>query len=804
MKQGAWLGLLLMSMATAVFAETYYVATDGSDENPGSKAGPLRTIQKAAGAARAGDTIIVRDGIYRENVVLRFSGRRGSPIVLKNYPGEKPVIQPGERGEQPPGHGVLLQAQEGYQKPIGWITIEGLEIRYGHDGVKFYNAHDIVIRSCHIHENFNQGVLGNGNRVLIDRNIIAGNGTNQNVQQNLLHGIYATGTAFTITNNLIYSNTAYGIQVAAYDYKEDSMAGPEYAEAKNWLIANNTIAFNKNRAGVVIWQDGVEDCVVQNNILYKNGGVNGILFYSQKGRRHLVRNNIFYPPGENLVSSEEDAYQAADNQHAEPRFVDAGSFDFHLKTGSPAVDAGWADRAPDTDFDGKPRLWDGRVDIGAYEFAHATGVLRIHPDNPRYFTDGSGQAIYLTGSHTWYNLQDSGTIGGPLSHFDYDEYLDLLQSSSHNFMRMWAWESGVNEKYCEPLAYSRTGPGTALDGKPKFDLEKFDREYFSRLRSRVVAAGQRGIYVSIMLFQGWSIYSHGYGNPWPLHPFNKANNINGIDGDANGDGEGKEVHTLQLPAIKSLQEAYVRKVIDTVNDLDNVLYEITNETAIFSRDWQYHMVRYIKSYEAAKPKQHLVGMSAFDSGRAGSMAALWGSPADWIAPQNDGTAGDFMHDPPAADGQKIMISDTDHLWGVGGDRVWAWKSFTRGFHTIYMDPVTKPDGTAEPLWKEARKAMGLTLSQAGRMNLAKMIPRNDLASTQYCLADPGTEYLVYLPKGGEVIVELTANPGPFAVEWIHPVDGTVTPGKAVMGGDKRAFKAPFSGDIVLYIRSKQQ
>jgi len=296
MKWYVWVSLLVLTVATAAPADTYYVATGGSDENPGSEAKPLRTIQKAASLARAGDTILVRGGVYREPVVLRFSGQEGKPIVLKNYPGERPVIQPGELGEQPPGHGLLLQAQEGYQKPIGWIMIEGLEIRYGHDGVKFYNAHDIVIRNCHIHQNWNQGILGNGNRVLIDRNIIAGNGTDKKVAQNLMHGIYATGTAFTITNNLIHSNTAYGIQVAAYDYNKDSMAGPEYAEAKNWLIANNTIAFNKNRAGIVIWQDGVENCVVQNNILYKNGGVNGILFYSQQGRRHPVRNNIFYPP----------------------------------------------------------------------------------------------------------------------------------------------------------------------------------------------------------------------------------------------------------------------------------------------------------------------------------------------------------------------------------------------------------------------------------------------------------------------------------------------------------------------------
>lgn len=372
MRHGAWLSLLLMSMATAVYAETCYVAPDGSDENPGSKTGALRTIQKAAGTARAGDTIILRGGIYREPVVLRFSGRQGRPIVLKNYPGEQPVIQPGRRGEQPPGHGVLLQAQEGYQKPIGWITIEGLEIRYAHDGVKFYNAHDIVIRNCHIHENYNQGILGNGNRVLIDRNIIADNGTNKEAGQNLMHGIYATGSDFTITNNVIHSNTAYGIQVAAYDYNKDSMAGPEYAEAKNWLIANNTIAFNKNRAGVVIWQDGVENCVVQNNILYKNGGVNGILFYSQQDRRHLVRNNIFYPPGENLVTTEENAYEAIDNKQIDPCFVNADSFDFHLKADSPAIEAGTADRAPKTDFEGKTRPQGSKVDIGAYEATFIT------------------------------------------------------------------------------------------------------------------------------------------------------------------------------------------------------------------------------------------------------------------------------------------------------------------------------------------------------------------------------------------------------------------------------------------------
>ncbi|MGD8501034.1 MAG: DUF1565 domain-containing protein, partial [Phycisphaerales bacterium] len=70
MKQVAWLSLLLMCMVSTVFAGTYYVATDGSDENPGSEAEPLRTIQRAASLARAGDTILVRGGVYREAVAL--------------------------------------------------------------------------------------------------------------------------------------------------------------------------------------------------------------------------------------------------------------------------------------------------------------------------------------------------------------------------------------------------------------------------------------------------------------------------------------------------------------------------------------------------------------------------------------------------------------------------------------------------------------------------------------------------------------------------------------------------------------
>jgi len=442
--------------------------------------------------------------------------------------------------------------------------------------------------------------------------------------------------------------------------------------------------------------------------------------------------------------------------------------------------------------------------------APARGPLRVHPANPRYFTDGtrrpdgSVRAVYLTGSHHWNNLLDSARLGQPLTNrFDYDGYLAWLARWHHNFIRMWCWEVGENDLYYEPALWARTGPGAAADGKPRFDLERFNPEYFQRLRSRVLAARDRGIYVAVMLFQGWSIYNHGYGNPWPIHPFNKVNNVNGIDGDADKDGEGKEVHSLQAPAVTRLQEAYVRKVSDTLNDLDNVLYEITNETGIWSKDWQYHMIRFIKKYEATKPKQHPVGITAFDSGREGSMAALLASPADWISPQNDGGSGDYQDDPPANDGRKVIISDTDHLWGVGGDRVWVWKSFTRGHQPIYMDPLRKEDWfkITELEMEGARRAMGHTRRLAERMNLAALTPQPGLASTRYCLAKPGTEYLVYLPLGREVTLDLSAASGKMNVEWMHPTEGTITRAEAVSGGGEGTFQAPFAGDAVLHLWS---
>ncbi|HVW69001.1 MAG TPA: DUF6298 domain-containing protein [Steroidobacteraceae bacterium] len=456
----------------------------------------------------------------------------------------------------------------------------------------------------------------------------------------------------------------------------------------------------------------------------------------------------------------------------------------------------------------------GGVALMAHPIQRPATLLRVS-SNGRYFENAAGQVVELSGSHTWSNLQDNGHGRRPLA-FDYDAYLNFLQANGHDFFRLYVWEQSrwtletADEDYWfyPETPYERTGPGRANDGEPKFDLSKLNQTYFDRLRARVAAAGKRGIYVSIMLFDGWSVAkvkgaSHA-NNPWRGHPFNSANNINGINGDPNGDGSGEETHELLIPAVTAIQDAYVRKVIDTVNDLDNVLYEISNESGQGSQRWQYHMIDLIKSYEAGKPKQHPVGMTVIWPD--GDNADLLASHADWISPNGD------AKNPPLATGAKVIVSDTDHLCGKCGDREWVWKSFTRGENPIFMDAY---DGAGygvggngfkfdDPRVVDVRRNLGFVVELSRRFDLRDMLPHADtrFVSTGYALADPSSaRYIVYLPPtaSGRVSVDLSGSAADLTAAWLDPTDGLVFSGGPVHRGGPHNFTAPFDGDAVLML-----
>jgi hypothetical protein len=251
-----------------------------------------------------------------------------------------------------------------------------------------------------------------------------------------------------------------------------------------------------------------------------------------------------------------------------------------------------------------------------------------------------------------------------------------------------------------------------------------------------------------------------------------------------------------------------------LNDCDNVLWEIGNELDNGTTKFQYHMIRFIRETEAALPRQHPVVMTfQYGSGDwRGTNAALFSSPADAISP-GGGPGQDYRHEPPAADGRKVILADTDHFGGIWGTAEWAWKSFLRGLNPVMMDPYTDvrrdpqivrlEGGPPDPVWEGARLAMGDTRRYAERVDLARMTPRNDLASSGFCLADPGRAYLVYVPGEAAVTVDLRDASGPLSAEWfyIHRRD-TVPDQRTYEGGGSVTVNARYGSDAIVYLTAQ--
>jgi len=463
-------------------------------------------------------------------------------------------------------------------------------------------------------------------------------------------------------------------------------------------------------------------------------------------------------------------------------------------------------------------------------FAQVAGPLTAS-SNPNYFKDANGTVLILNGSQTWNTLQDWGA-NGSVEKLDFDAFVKFLTAHGHNFTLLWTvelpkfcglplFEGSTPDLTAAPLPWLRIGPGTATDGGLKFDLRKFDQSFFDRLRARAQALNTAGIYVGVYLFTGE--FLNVYRCSTDGYPFTAANNINGVDDGYTSGRKGKGSVTMTAPnAITAFQDAYVEKIIDTLNDLPNVLWIVSEEAPNDSTWWNNHQIAHIRAYESRKPHQHPIGYAALEGP---SDNILYNSDADWVAPgarispvKSCGTG------KPAC---KVNVNDSDHsYWEIWKDtpqrgRNYAWENFMTGNQVLFMDPylvyypreqrnlclspVNDMCRAPDTRWDNLRDNLGYILSYSRRLNLANVTPRGSLSSTGYCLAQTppaGAEYLVYSPSGGSFTVDLSAMPHSrtLAVEWFNPSTGATVAGEPIpTGSASQSFTPPFNQDAVLYL-----
>ena len=229
------------------------------------------------------------------------------------------------------------------------------------------------------------------------------------------------------------------------------------------------------------------------------------------------------------------------------------------------------------------------------------GPIKIHPENPHYFIYRGKPTILITSAEHYGAMINKD--------FDYVAYFDMLKSYGLNSTRIYPGAMFEPQGKFLPgntlgprprsliVPWARSDqPGNLFCGN-KFDLDRWDPEYFARLKDFITKAGERGIVVEICFFNAQ------YSDTWPLSPLYHENNIQGV-----GRCSFEDAQTLKCPDVVEREADYVRKITQEVNEFDNVVLEICDEPALFTPfeeagRWVGHLAGPgIATYESRRPK----------------------------------------------------------------------------------------------------------------------------------------------------------------------------------------------------------
>lgn len=434
--------------------------------------------------------------------------------------------------------------------------------------------------------------------------------------------------------------------------------------------------------------------------------------------------------------------------------------------------------------------------------------IGLHPNNPHYFLfRGEPTVLITSGEH----------YGAVLNRdFDYEIYLDELQSHGLNLTRTFSgvyvehWGDGWNTlnpksgRYLAPWARSDQ-PGYA-DGGNKFDLNKWDKRYFRRLKDFVAEAGERDVVVELVLF--CVFYDDAN---WELCPLNASNNVNGI-------GKRGREHFFDEsdPALMKAQARLVKKIVRELEGFDNVYFELCNEPyfdgPVLGKPWNDRIIKAIRKVS----DEHLIALNV----------------------ANGSTKVETMHKgvdifnyhycrPPKAVGlnyshNKPIAYDESGFMGPGSDnyRHYAWDfliaggavfdnldwSFTVDSEKGQSHAADESRGCQDPA---IRPQLGHLKRFIDSFNFLRMKPADGVVAgglpkgaTARVLAEKGRQYAIYLHGGTQADLELQLPEGTYSVEWFDTKTGQVTGKKTLRhdGGRATVSSPKYQQNIALRIK----
>lgn len=404
--------LAIVSVSSTATASTYHVATTGNDTANGSVAAPWKTIQRAANAVSAGDTVVIHAGTYT-GFLVDTSGTQAAPIT---FSGDGVVNINGA---------ATTDRDAVHIDGASWIVVEGLIVTGAtRAGISAENCDHVTVRKNTIAQNGRWGVFSSFcDDLVVEDNDVSRSGTE--------HGVYASNSADRpiIRRNKIWGNGMCGVHMNGdINYGGDGVISGAIVEA-------NIITNNGALGGSAINGDGITNATIRNNVLDGNhasgvslyridGGapstgnlvINNTIRMASDARwainiqngstGNTLRNNILLHPSSSRGAVDLCSTCAtglvSNNNAVVGRFLvngtmtdltgwrtktgDAASFvaseaqlftsasDLRLAATSPAIDKGAAMGAPATDVLGVARPQGAAIDVGAYERCEGTCV----------------------------------------------------------------------------------------------------------------------------------------------------------------------------------------------------------------------------------------------------------------------------------------------------------------------------------------------------------------------------------------------------------------------------------------------
>lgn len=306
----------LFIISNITFADSYYVSTKGCNKNNGTLKKPFYTIQKALDVAKAGDNIYIRKGTYKEQLTVKTSGTKKSPILITNYNNETVKVDGSKKSDKNEYGNIALLSIINKD----YITVDGIEFRnlstttttVVHGITVMGYGDGVSIKNCKVHNiaNKNKTYAANAHGISvygfnpskpISDITLSGNevydctlGCSESI---VLNG---NVTNFAVTNNTVHDNDNIGIDFIGHEGTSDSATNDR---ARNGICSGNYVynitsknnhVYDGYASADGIYVDGGENIIIERNIV-KNCDI-GIEISSEHKSKDanniLVRNNL--------------------------------------------------------------------------------------------------------------------------------------------------------------------------------------------------------------------------------------------------------------------------------------------------------------------------------------------------------------------------------------------------------------------------------------------------------------------------------------------------------------------------------